>query len=212
MLEYARWKYILIVAVLVIAVILALPNIFGMAPALQFAHRDHTPVTAAEAASVSAYLEQQGVRVQKDYVHGSGRLMVQFADPSDQFKANDIADAKYQATYISAMALVPRTPAFLQALGLKPMPLGLDLRGGLELLYQVDVKGAVAQMLQSYSQDAARALAAAKIAVHGITLAATGSDQVQNAIRIELAPGADLAAAQKALASPLQGLTITSQS
>ncbi len=212
MLEYARWKYILIAAVLVIAVILALPNIFGMAPALQLAHRDHSPVTATEAASVSAYLEQQGVRVQKDYVDGSGRLMVQFADPSDQFKANDIADAKYQGAYISALALVSRTPAFLQALGLKPMPLGLDLRGGLELLYQVDVKGAVAQMLQSYSQDAARALAAAKIPVHGVTLAATGSDQVQNAIRIELAPGADPAAAQQALASPLQGLTITSQS
>jgi preprotein translocase subunit SecD len=212
MLEYARWKYILIVAVLVVALILALPNVFGMAPALQLAHRDHTPVTAAEAASVTAYLEQQGVRVQKDYVDSSGRLMVQFADPSDQFRANDIADAKYQGTYISAMALVPRTPAFLQALGLKPMPLGLDLRGGLDLLYQVDVKGAVAQMLQSYSQDSARALAAAKIPVRGITLTATGGSQVQNAIRIELAPGADASAAQQALTTPLQGLSITLQS
>jgi preprotein translocase subunit SecD len=212
MLEYPRWKYILIVVVLVAAVILALPNVFGSAPALQLAHKDHTPVTAAEAASVAAYLEQHGVRVDKDYVDSSGRLMVQFADPADQFKANDIANAKYQGTYISAMALIPRTPALLQALGLKPMALGLDLRGGLELLYQVDVKSSVAQMLQNYSQDSARALAAAKIPVRNITFTATGGSALQNAIRIALAPGADLAAAQQALSIPLQGLTLTTQS
>jgi len=212
MLEYARWKYVLIAAVLIVGVLLALPNVFGSAPALQLAHKDHTPVTAAEAASVTAYLEQQGVHVDKAYVDGSGRLMVRFADVPDQLKGNDVATAKYQGTYMSALALVPRTPGFLQALGLKPMPLGLDLRGGLELLYQVDVKSAVAQLLQSYSQDSARALAAAKIPVRNITFAATSGSAIQNAVRIALAPGADLAAAQQALATPLQGLTITTQS
>jgi preprotein translocase subunit SecD len=212
MLEYARWKYVLIVAVLVAAVILALPNVFGSAPALQLAHKDHTPVTAAEAASISAYLRQEGVRFDKAYVDSSGRFMVRFADVPDQLKGNDVADAKYQGRYISALALVPRTPAFLQALGLKPMPLGLDLSGGLELLYQVDVKSAVAQMLQNYSQDSARALAAAKIPVRNITFTATSGSALQNAIRIAFAPGVDLAAAQQALATPLQGLTITTQS
>ena len=209
MLEYARWKYILIVAVLLVAVVFALPNVFGSAPALQLAHRDHSPVTAAEATSITDYLRQQGVHVDKSYIDGSGRLIVQFPDSSDQFKGNDIANAKYQGAYISALALVPRTPAFLQALGLKPMPLGLDLRGGLDLLYQVDVNSAVAQMLQNYSQDSARALAAAKIPVRNITLTATGGSAIQNAIQIAFPPGADLAAAQQALTTPLQGLTIT---
>ena len=158
MLEYARWKYILIVVVLVAALMFALPNVFGSAPALQLAHRDHTPVTAAEAASVAQYLRQHGVRFEKSYVDGSGHLMVQFADVSDQLQGRDVANAKYQKNYISALSLVPRAPAFFRDLGLKPMPLGLDLRGGLDLLYQVDVKSAVAQMLQTYSQDSAPAL------------------------------------------------------
>jgi preprotein translocase subunit SecD len=212
MLEYARWKYILIVAVLLVALIFALPNVFGSAPALQLAHRDHSPVTAAEATSMADFLRQHGVRIDKYYVDGSGRLMVQFADVSDQLQARDAADAKCQSTYICALSLVPGTPSFFRTLGLKPMPLGLDLRGGLDLLYQVDVNSAVAQMLQNYSQDAGRALAAAKIPVRNITFTATGGSALQNAIQIAFPPGADLAAAQQALVTPLQGLTITQQS
>ena len=211
MLEYARWKYILIVAVLVVALIFALPNVFGSAPALQLAHRDHSPVTATEAASVTDYLRQHGVRLSTSYVDSSGRLMVQFDNVSEQFKGSDLADAKYQGTYISALSFVPKSPAFFRALGLKPMPLGLDLRGGLDLLYQVDINSAIAQMLQSYSQDSGRALAAAKIPVRNISFTATPGSALQNAIRIAFEPGVDLAAAQQALVTPLQGLTITQQ-
>jgi len=212
MLEYARWKYILIAAVLLVALIFALPNVFGSAPALQLAHKDHSPVTASEAASIADYLRQHGVRFDKDYVDSSGRLMVQFASVPDQLQGRDVVDAKYQGTYISALSFVPKAPAIFRAAGLKPMPLGLDLRGGLDLLYQVDIKSAVRQMLQNYSQDAGRALAAAKIPVRNITFTTTSGSTLPNAIQIALAPGADLAAAQKALASPLQGLTITTQS
>src|SRR6185312_3217370 len=115
MLEYARWKYILIVAVLLVALIFALPNVFGSAPALQLAHRDHSPVTADEATSISGYLRQHGVHVAKAYVDGSGRFMVQFADVADQLQARDVTDAKYQGTYISALSMVPRAPAFFRA-------------------------------------------------------------------------------------------------
>jgi preprotein translocase subunit SecD len=212
MLEYARWKYVLIIAVLLVALIFALPNVFGSAPALQLAHKDHSPVTASEAASMADYLRQHGVRFDKDYVDSSGRLMVQFASVPDQLQGRDVVDAKYQGTYISALSFVPKAPAIFRAAGLRPMPLGLDLRGGLDLLYQVDIKSAVQQMLQNYSQDSARALAAAKIPVRNITFTTTSGSTLPNAIQIDLAPGADLAAAQNALTSPLQGLTITSQS
>ena len=211
MLEYARWKYILIVAVLLVALIFALPNVFGSAPALQLAHRDHSPITAAEATSVTDYLRQHGVRLSRSYVDGSGRLMVQFGSVADQLQGSDVADAKYQGTYISALSFVPKAPAFFRALGLKPMALGLDLRGGLDLLYQVDINSAVQQMLQSYSQDSGRALAAARIPVRSISFVATAGSALQNAIQIAFAPGVDLAAAQQALVTPLQGLTITQQ-
>jgi preprotein translocase subunit SecD len=212
MLEYARWKYFLIVAVLLAGLILALPNVFGSAPALQLAHKNHTPVTAAEQASVTQYLKQQGVRFSKSYIDSSGRLMVEFSDVADQLKGSDLANAKFHGTYISALALVSQEPAFFRALGLKPMPLGLDLRGGLQLLYQVDVNSAVQQMLRNYSQDSARALADARISVRGITYTATSGSSLQNALRIALAPGTDLAKARKVLAAPLQGLAITTRS
>lgn len=212
MLEYARWKYVLITVVLVAGLILALPNVFGSKPALQLAHKDHTPITAAEEASVAQYFKQHGVRFERTYIDSTGSLMVQFANVPDQLEGSDVARAKYHGTYISALALVSQEPAFFRALGLKPMPLGLDLRGGLELLYQVDVKSAVAQLLRNYSQDSSRALADAKIPLRGITFTTTGGSPVENAVRIALAPGADLARAQKVLASPLQGLTLTTQS
>jgi preprotein translocase subunit SecD len=212
MLEYARWKYVLIVVVLLVALIFALPNVFGSAPALQLAHRDHTPVTAADASSVESYLRQHGVKFVQAYIENGRDLMVQFADVPDQLRGRDAADAMPHSPYISALSFVPLAPAIFRDLGLKPMALGLDLRGGLDLLYQVDVNSAVAQMLQSYSQDAGRALAAAKLPVRNITLTATGGSALQNAIRISFPPGTDLAAAQQALVTPLQGLTITQQS
>ena len=213
MLEYARWKYVLVVAVLLVALLFALPNIFGEDAALQVARKDHTPVTTAEAQSIASYLRQHGVNFQKDYVE-NGRLLVRFADVSDQFKGQDVfsGNPQFTNTYISALSLVPNTPTLLRDLGLRPMPLGLDLRGGIDLLYQVDVKSAVQQLLQGNSQDAGRALAEARIPVRSITFAAADGSPINNAVRIALAPGAQVAAARQALATPLQGLTITTQS
>jgi preprotein translocase subunit SecD len=210
MLEYARWKYVLIAVLLAVAMLFALPNVFGNAPALQLAHADHTPVTSAEADSVAAYLRARHIPYQGFYVQ-NGRLLVQFADVTDQLRAHDAIDAKYQNAYISALALMPLTPAWLRNLGLKPMPLGLDLQGGLNLLYQVDIKSAVSELLQTYSQDAGRALAEAGIRTGGISVVMTGGSAVPNAVRIVLAHKADTTAAKRALSRPLQGLTITTR-
>ncbi|EQD78729.1 preprotein translocase subunit SecD, partial [mine drainage metagenome] len=100
MLEYARWKYILIVVVLLVALLFALPNVFGQAPALQLAHADHTPVTTAEARTVSAYLKQQGVPFTGTYLQ-NGRLIVRFANESAQFRAQDAIDVKFKKEYLS---------------------------------------------------------------------------------------------------------------
>jgi preprotein translocase subunit SecD len=207
MLEYARWKYILIVVVLLIALLFALPNVFGQAPALQLAHADHTPVTAAEVRTVSAYLKAKDIPFSGAYLQ-NGRLLVRFANESAQFRAQDAINTKFKKEYISALTLVPRTPAWLRDLGLKPMPLGLDLSGGLELLYQVDTRSAVKQMLQMYTQDAAHALAAANVPVASITNVAADGSAVPNAVHITLASGADVRTAAAALAHSLQGLSL----
>src|SRR5579863_8489204 len=203
MLEYARWKYILVAAVLLLALLFALPNFFGEDPALQVARKDHNPVDASASQTVEAFLTQRGVHFLKSYID-SGRLMVRFANVPDQLAARDAVNEQFTGTYITAVSFAPRTPEFLRALGLKPMPLGLDLRGGLYLLYQVDVNSAVAQALEGYAADARRALTTANIAFRDVTV-----DGAVATLRIQLAPGADAGAARSVLTQPLQGLAVT---
>ncbi|HEV2229983.1 MAG TPA: protein translocase subunit SecD [Steroidobacteraceae bacterium] len=210
MLEYARWKYILVAAVLLLALVFALPNVFGEDPALQVARKDHSALTPDAAGAVESFLKTHGVRFEKSYID-QGRLMVRFAGVADQLAARDAVNGNddFKNTYITAVSFAPRTPEVLRMLGLKPMSLGLDLRGGLYLLYQVDVNSAVSQALEGYAQDARRALTAAGIPFRDVTVGAGGE---ANVIRIQLAPGADVGAARSALTQPLQGLSITTSS
>ena len=209
MLEYARWKYVLVAAVLLLALLFALPNFFGEDPALQVARKDHTPVEASASQTVEAFLTQRGVHFLKSYID-SGRLMVRFANVPDQLAARDAVNEQFTATYITALSFAPRTPEFLRALGLRPMALGLDLRGGLYLLYQVDVNAAVTQALDGYAQSARRALAAANIPVTEVTAVGVGTDKPN--VRVVLPAAADVSAARNALNLPLQGLTVSTDS
>ena len=210
MLEYARWKYLLVAAVLLLALLFALPNIFGEDPALQVERKDHTAVNADAQRALEAFLTQHGVHYGKSYID-SGRLMVRFTSVPDQLAARDAVNAQYADTYRTALSFAPRTPALLRTLGLRPMPLGLDLRGGLYLLYQVDVNAAVTQALDGYGQDARRALAAAHIPVKEVSTLASGGAGV-DAVRVVLPPEADVNAARSALGSALQGLAVSTQS
>ncbi|MBV8853469.1 MAG: protein translocase subunit SecD, partial [Sinobacteraceae bacterium] len=210
MLEYARWKYILVVIVLLLGVLLALPNVFGDDPALQVARKDRTAVAASAAASIESYLKDKGVAVEKSYID-NGRLMLRFANVPEQLKARDAVNERFKDDYVTALSFASRAPAFLASMGLRPMPLGLDLRGGLYLLYQVDVNGAVSQLLDGYAQDARRTLAAANIPFRDVAVVAVGGDR-QNAIRITLPPDADAAAVRSALSGPYQGLQMTTES
>jgi preprotein translocase subunit SecD len=210
MLEYARWKHVLIAVVLLLALLFALPNFFGEDPALQVARKDHNPVAADAEQALEAFLRQRNVHFVKSYID-SGRVMVRFANVPDQLAARDAVEEQYKGTYITALSFAPRTPEVLRMLGLRPMPLGLDLRGGLYLLYQVDVNAAVNQALEGYAQDARRALAAANIPVKDVTAVGAGSDKPYS-VRIVLPPDADLKAGRDALAAPLQGLSISAES
>ncbi len=210
MLEYARWKYILVAVVLLLALLFALPNFFGEDPALQVERKDHTPMTSAAAQALESFLTQRAVHFARSYIDG-GRLMVRFANVPDQLAARDAVNGQYAETYRTALSFAPRTPPWLRALGLRPMPLGLDLRGGLYLLFQVDVNAAVNQALEGYAQDARRALAAANIPVKDVTTVAVNSP-TPNAVRIVLPAQADVNAARSALGTPLQGLTVSTES
>jgi preprotein translocase subunit SecD len=212
-LEYARWKYIFVAAVLLLALLFALPNFFGEDLALQVARKDHSDITSDASKDIQSFLTQKRIPFEKSYID-SGRLMVRFASVPEQLAARDAVNEneQYKGTYITALSFAPRTPEFLRALGLRPMPLGLDLRGGLYLLYQVDVNSAVSQALDGYAQDARRALATAGIPVREVTTFASVAGRPNDAVRIVLPPEADVTKARAALNTTLQGLNLNGES
>ncbi|MBS0379824.1 MAG: protein translocase subunit SecD [Proteobacteria bacterium] len=205
MLEYARWKYILIAAVLLLALLFASPNLFGEDPALQVARKDHTAMASGGQKEVESFLKERHIPFAKGYLD-NGHLMVRFANVADQLAARDAVNEKFPQELITALSFAPRTPEFLRVLGLRPMSLGLDLRGGLYLLYQVDVNSAVNQALEGYAQDARRALLAAGIPLKDVTV------RPGNAVVVQLPPEADATAARGALNQPFTGLTVTVES
>ena len=213
MLEFARWKYVLVSVVLVAAFFFALPNIFGEDPALQVVRKDRVPMDAAAEARVAQFLGERGVVYTSTFVD-AGRLMVRFGSVATQLAARDAVNEGLKDEYITALSFASRAPAWLSKLGLRPMPLGLDLRGGLHLLYQVDVNGAVAQLLESYEQDFRRVLGEKKLPYLDIVTITEGAD-IPNGVRVLLAPGADTDAVREALQSlqadlPVQAVNLAS--
>jgi preprotein translocase subunit SecD len=208
MLEFARWKYALVALVLVVAAVFALPNVFGEDAALQVARKDRSAVEASGQKEVEEYLRGKGVVVSRSYVD-QGRLMLHFDAVPEQLKARDLVNESFSRDYVTALSFASRAPDWLRGIGLRPMPLGLDLRGGLYLLYQVDVDGAVAQLLEVYEQDLRRALGQDKVAFVDVVQVTEGTAK-PNGIRVLLPEGADDAAARAAVRRVLPDLTVSS--
>src|SRR3954468_20776797 len=107
MLEYARWKYILVGIVLVLALIFALPNVFGEATALQVARKDHNAMDAAAQQTVEKFLTEQKIPFTRSSID-SGRLMVHFAGVTEQLRARDEVNSKFKDQYITALSFATR--------------------------------------------------------------------------------------------------------
>ena len=197
MLEFPRWKYWLVAVVLLLATVVALPNVFGEDAALQMVRKDRAAVGADAGREVIRLLADRGVAVSRNY-EDQGRLMLHFDSVAQQLKARDAVNEAYGKDYATALSFASRAPDWLRSVGLRPMSLGLDLRGGLHLLYQVDVDGAVSQLLEVYEQDVRRALGGAGLAFTDVTPVADGAPK-PNGLRILLPAGSDIDAARDAL-------------
>jgi len=194
MLEFARWKYILVVLVSLLALVFAAPNFFGEDLAVQVARKDRANIDDVGRKAIEDALQAKGVVFKRSFLDG-GRTMLLFDEVNAQLAARDVVNETLSQTYISALSRAPRAPEIFRMLNLRPMPLGLDLRGGLYLLYQVDVNGAVAQLIQSYEQDYRRALTAASIAFTDAA-AVQDEDGLVNGVRVTFPAGANLSAAR----------------
>ncbi|MGH8253937.1 MAG: protein translocase subunit SecD, partial [Steroidobacteraceae bacterium] len=196
--EYPRWKYTLVGLVMLLALVFALPNFFGTDPALQVARKNRLPMDNFARQAVEQVLTSHASAFRSSYID-DGKLFVRFASVSDQLKARDTVDENLATDYVNALTTASRAPPLLRTIGLRPMPLGLDLRGGLYLLYQVDVNGAVAQLLDSYDQGFRRTLSGANLPFTDITTYTGSKSSIPNALRVSLPSGADVGAVRDAL-------------
>ncbi len=190
MLEFARWKYWLVAVVLVAAALIALPNVFGEDYALQVIKPAGEKIDDASRASIESYLREQKIPLKSSYVE-DGRLMVRFADGAAQLRARDAVNEHFRRQFNTALSYASRAPDVLRNLGFRPMPLGLDLRGGLYLLYQVDVGDAVRQLLDSYDQDFRRVLGKKQLAYGEITIEKSSDSNIEDRVVVALPAGAN---------------------
>ncbi len=208
MLEYARWKYVLVALITVLALLFAAPNFFGEDDALQVARKNRANIEASEQASVETFLRTRNVPFTRSYLD-SGRLMVLFSSVAAQLQARDAVNDQYANDYVTALTTAPRAPEIFRKVGLRPMPLGLDLRGGLYLLYKVDVAGALRQLLEAYEQSFRRALTAENLAFSDVQLIDSKGGEALDGLRVSFPAGADVQAARAALAKAVPDIAIS---
>jgi preprotein translocase subunit SecD len=148
--QYPAWKYLLLIFILVVAVIYALPNLYGADPALQISGSRNNVVDQAVADRVSAALKAADIPV-KSVETVPGKLLVRFNSTETQLKAVDYVKSELGSGFIVAFNLAPAIPGWLQAANALPMYLGLDLRGGVHFLMEVDMMSSVKKAIERYS-------------------------------------------------------------
>jgi preprotein translocase subunit SecD len=156
--RYPVWKYAIIVVVLLVGLIYALPNFFGEAPAVQVSSGKSTvKIDAGTQARVAETLKAAGLAPDLITLDATS-VRARFATTDDQLKARDVLQRALvpdpsDPPYVVALNLVSRSPSWLAALRAYPMYLGLDLRGGVDFLLQVDMKGAIDKKAESFAND-----------------------------------------------------------
>jgi preprotein translocase subunit SecD len=169
--RYPIWVYVLVAIVVGTGVLYSIPNLFPESPAIQIsASRSAAKVDQAMLTRVEDALKQAGLGVEESYVEETSAKL-RFKDPDTQLKAKDVAEKALGADYTVALNLLSNAPRWMAAIKAKPMYLGLDLRGGVHFLLQVDMKGALTKSLDSAAagirttlrgQDEARATGIAR--------------------------------------------------
>jgi preprotein translocase subunit SecD len=202
MYHFSRWKYWLVIAVVVVGTLFALPNVFGDGEALQLSRNDRVAMDDAARQRVLGVLEAQKITPEVSYLE-KDRLVLRFSDEKQQSAAREAIIKGTSGDYLVALSKVPRTPEWMRWVGLKPMSLGLDLRGGVHFVYEVDIQGALAQANERQERDV-RTLLRDKRVPYGAVTSGNGF------VRVVLRNASDLQAAMDALKAPDGSLTLTS--
>ena len=147
--RYPLWLNIVIAVVLVVGFLFALPNFYGESAAVQVSSAKPTlKVDEAALKSAEDALRRTNIPFEEAFLEPTG-IKIRFKDTDTQLKAKDVLQKELGENYVVALNLLSNSPRWLAAIGAKPMYLGLDLRGGVHFLLQVDMKGAITKYLDS---------------------------------------------------------------
>ncbi len=150
--QYPTWKYVLLVLVTVLGILYALPNIYGDDPAVQVSPAKSVQFDAAVEKQVLQALEQAGIQVKSAKFEG-GKILIRLTSSEDQLKAKSVIKKLLDRKAVVALNLAPATPEWLRAIGAQPMYLGLDLRGGVHFLMDVDMDAAITKHYLRYVDE-----------------------------------------------------------
>jgi len=196
--HFPLWKNILILLTLAVAVIYSLPNFYGEDPSVQLSPLrgstlDEGLVKQAEKALADAGLKPKSVEL------GDKRLLLRLGDTDAQLKASDALENQFGERYTVALNLAPATPGWLRAINAAPMYLGLDLRGGVHFLMQVDMEAAIKQAEERYLEDIRTLLRDSKIQY-------TSVDRNNHVIEVKFPDASTLGQAETTLKREVRGL------
>ncbi|MCK5669366.1 MAG: protein translocase subunit SecD [Gammaproteobacteria bacterium] len=167
--RYSSWKYILILIVIAVGILYALPNLYGSAPAVQIsASSVSVEISELTELQVNIALDDANIKPLSMELD-EGRLTIQFIDEDTQLHAQGILQESLGNTHVVALNLSPLTPDWLRGLNAEPMFLGLDLRGGVHFLMEVDMEAAVKTSEERYVSDIRTVLRENKVRYKTIT-------------------------------------------
>lgn len=211
MLTYARWKYFVILVVLLLSALYALPNVFPQDPSVQVTASRGAAVDEALRKRVGAELAKAGVTIKSAELE-KGNLLVRLPSPDLQVKAADTLRQGLGSDYVVALNLASTLPDWLEAIRAKPMLLGLDLQGGVHFTMQVDQKAALDKRLDAIAEDVRVTLRDNRVRYESV------ERRANNSVVTVLASGTDaekaralIATSQPAMAVDVDGNTIATQ-
>ena len=198
---YATWKYFLLIAALVFGVIYAAPNLFGDDPSVQVSLESGDPLPADFDQIVARTMDREKIETLSSSLEGA-QWIVRLPSIEAQLRASEALKRELGRGYIVALNLAPKTPAWLRAMGAKPMSLGLDLRGGVHFLLEVDTDEVNKKALLRIITDVPALLRKENVRY-------TGRREAGNAAVLEFADAERLEQARKLIASSFPEYALT---
>ena len=198
--RYPTWLNLLVIGILALGALLALPNIYDRAPAVQLSEVDGKRFDDGMVDQVVRALKAEAIAPKESFIE-DGRVVVTFDTEDHQQQAGNLLRDRFSSVANVAFSSAPELPPWIRTLGLSPMSLGLDLRGGVYVLLEVDMDAAIASRMQTYSQDFADRLREERIR--------SRAEVVDQILLVRLQNAEDLDAARDVIRDADSGVLIT---